>query len=179
MKPLNEMGVIVEFAKACEAAGWEIISIQAAFPDVLIMNSKTGESYRAEFEYNSSSFYVHKHDPSNCDLIICWVHDWKECVMPVWELSDPNWTATAFINRMDDKDRKIMSLLVDVAYWKAKAIEAQNNSPKTKKGSNAFSCGCGEVYGSQSALNAHQRKHKQIAGYAVSFEPIAKEQAAK
>lgn len=40
----------------------------------------------------------------------------------------------------------------------------------------AFVCSCGFVAKTQPALNAHQRKHKAIAGYAVSFEPIAKEQ---
>lgn len=40
----------------------------------------------------------------------------------------------------------------------------------------AFVCSCGYVAKSQLALNAHQRKHKQIAGYAVSFEPIKQEQ---
>lgn len=40
----------------------------------------------------------------------------------------------------------------------------------------AFVCSCGKSFGSQPALNAHQRTHKGIAGYAVSFEPIQKEQ---
>lgn len=31
-------------------------------------------------------------------------------------------------------------------------------------------------FGSQAALNAHQRKHKRPIGYAVSFEPITEEQ---
>jgi hypothetical protein len=39
----------------------------------------------------------------------------------------------------------------------------------------AFVCSCGFTAKSQPALNAHQRKHKQIAGYAVSFEPIPAE----
>lgn len=43
----------------------------------------------------------------------------------------------------------------------------------------AFVCSCGYEAKTQPALNAHQRKHKQIAGYAVSFEPIQKEQASK
>jgi hypothetical protein len=43
----------------------------------------------------------------------------------------------------------------------------------------AFLCSCGAEFGSQPALNAHKRKHKRIAGYAVSFEPITKEQAGK
>jgi hypothetical protein len=51
--------------------------------------------------------------------------------------------------------------------------------PATSQPEPAFVCSCGYEAKSQSALNAHQRKHKAIAGYAVSFEPIAKEQAAR
>jgi hypothetical protein len=44
----------------------------------------------------------------------------------------------------------------------------------------AFQCAaCGFIAKSQKALNGHGRKHKQITGYAVSFEPITKEQANK
>jgi hypothetical protein len=171
MIPLNEMGVIVEFSRYCGIAGWEIVSIQAAFPDVLIMNKDTGESIRAEFEYNSSSFYAHRHDPFGCDLIICWKHDWKECVMPVWELSDEDWTTKATVTPMDQKDRKIMFLLVELQNAKAK-IAAMREKPENPGG---FVCECGFEVGSQAALNAHQRKHKQIIGYAVSMEPIKAE----
>jgi hypothetical protein len=34
-------------------------------------------------------------------------------------------------------------------------------------------------FGSQSALNAHQRSHKQIVGYTASFEPVTKDQVKK
>lgn len=43
----------------------------------------------------------------------------------------------------------------------------------------AFVCSCGFEAKSQAALNAHQRKHKQIIGYTVSMEPVTKEQVAK
>jgi hypothetical protein len=32
-----------------------------------------------EFEYKSSNFSQHHHDPNQCDMIICWEHDWSEC----------------------------------------------------------------------------------------------------
>jgi hypothetical protein len=102
---------------------------------VTIRNMQTGEIIKAEFEYNSSSFYAHRHDPAKCDLIICWLHDWKDCVMPVWELSDPNWAAMAYVNKMDEKDRQIMKLLVDVAYWKSKAREG-GTAKKVKRAIN-------------------------------------------
>lgn len=42
-----------------------------------ILNEKTeGEKIGAEVETFSSNF---DHDPEECSLIICWLHDWKEC----------------------------------------------------------------------------------------------------
>ena len=43
----------------------------------------------------------------------------------------------------------------------------------------AFSCSCGATFGSQPALNAHQRKHKQVIGYNVSFEPVKQDEIAQ
>jgi len=34
-------------------------------------NAKELEQLPAEFEFKSSSFKSHKHDPQQCDLIIC------------------------------------------------------------------------------------------------------------
>lgn len=36
----------------------------------------------AEFEQESRNFLIHKHDPNECDMLICWVHNWPEC--PEW-----------------------------------------------------------------------------------------------
>lgn len=43
----------------------------------------------------------------------------------------------------------------------------------------AFVCSCGKSFGSQSALNAHQRSHKEIIGYQASFEPITNDRSQK
>ena len=32
-----------------------------------------------EFEYQSSNFKQHKHDPALVDYIVCWEHDWEGC----------------------------------------------------------------------------------------------------
>ena len=32
-----------------------------------------------EFEFLSSNFHEHGHDPNKCDLIICWFDDWGDC----------------------------------------------------------------------------------------------------
>ncbi|MBA4369375.1 MAG: hypothetical protein C0403_17255 [Desulfobacterium sp.] len=80
--PINEQGVILLFAALCHELGFMIEGIRSAFPDALLRrkNSKgTWNSCRAEFEFKSSSFKYHKHDPKQCDLIICWEHDWQDC----------------------------------------------------------------------------------------------------
>ena len=40
-----------------------------------------------EFEYESRNFLRHLHDPSQCDIIVCWKHNWPECPLEVIELS--------------------------------------------------------------------------------------------
>jgi len=85
--PVNELGVIYLFALASNRLGYAMEAIQAAFPDAIakrkLPGQKRWESVRIEFEYESSSFKQHGHDPKACDLIVCWEHDWKECPIPV------------------------------------------------------------------------------------------------
>ena len=38
-----------------------------------------GSRLRIEFEYESRNFLRHLHDPSQCDIIVCWKHNWKGC----------------------------------------------------------------------------------------------------
>jgi hypothetical protein len=81
-EPTNEQGVILLFAALCHDLGFMIEGIRSAFPDALLRrkNAKgTWNSCRAEFEFKSSSFKYHKHNPKQCDLIICWEHDWHDC----------------------------------------------------------------------------------------------------
>ena len=89
--PINEQGVILLFAALCHDLGFMIEGIRSSFPDSLLRrkNSKgTWNSCRAEFEFKSSSFKVHKHDPRQCDLIICWEHDWRDCPVEVVALKE-------------------------------------------------------------------------------------------
>jgi len=41
---------------------------------------------RIEFEFQSRNFLQHFHDPSECDLIVCWEHSWPGCPLEVVEL---------------------------------------------------------------------------------------------
>jgi hypothetical protein len=90
-EPINEPGVILLFAALCHDLGFMIEGIRSSFPDALLRrrNAKgKWNSCRAEFEFKSSSFRLHKHDPRRCDLIICWENDWNDCPVEVIALKE-------------------------------------------------------------------------------------------
>lgn len=86
--PLNESGVIFLFSKIHEKLGIFIEAIQPSYPDAKARRKtyKGWEDVWIEFEYKSSSFKVHGHDSKECDIIVCWEHDWKDCPIEVIEL---------------------------------------------------------------------------------------------
>jgi len=86
--PLNENGVIFLFSKIHDKLGINIEAIQPGFPDAKGRRKtrKGWEDIWIEFEFKSSYFKVHGHDPKECDAIICWEHDWKDCPIEVIEL---------------------------------------------------------------------------------------------
>lgn len=80
--PINELGVVFLFGMLSEELGFEVESIQSGFPDCdakLKLSDGTFERVRIEFEYKSSDFHRHMHDPSECDILVCWKHDWSDC----------------------------------------------------------------------------------------------------
>lgn len=62
------------------------------YPDAILVNFETEERMNVEFEEFSSDFKVHGHDPTKCDLIVCWIHDWNKrwtngkCPLAVYEV---------------------------------------------------------------------------------------------
>lgn len=86
--PVNELGVVGLFSKISEELGFIIEAIRAAYPDCIARRKvKNGwEQIRIEFEYRSSNFKQHGHDPKGCELIVCWEHDWDTCPVPVLSL---------------------------------------------------------------------------------------------
>lgn len=65
------------FATLAGKLQFRIEKIGAAYPDCIAYRH-VGDSekrVRIEFEFRSSSFKLHKHDPKLCDCIICWHHD--------------------------------------------------------------------------------------------------------
>lgn len=90
--PLNEQGVVYLFALISKDLGFTVEAIGQGFPDCEAMRQidSSGKWQRLdiEFEYKSSNFKQHGHSVEGCDLIVCWIHDWKECPLEVIELRE-------------------------------------------------------------------------------------------
>ena len=87
--PVNEMGVVYLFGSMAEKLGFVVLRIQAEFPDceaLMRVGNDRWELVRIEFEYESKNFLKHMHEPGDCDLIVCWRHNWPECPVDVVEL---------------------------------------------------------------------------------------------
>lgn len=86
--PKNEIGVVYLFAHVARKKQFRIEEIRPQFPDCIAYR-RSGDKeklVRIEFEYKSSSFKAHGHDPKKCDCIVCWHHDWPDCPLEVIEL---------------------------------------------------------------------------------------------
>lgn len=88
--PLNEQGVVFLFGKVIEDLGMYVELIRTGYPDCIgrRYRGKGWEKVYIEFEYVSSNFRDHKHDEKECDIIVCWEHDWPDCPLEVIELKD-------------------------------------------------------------------------------------------
>jgi hypothetical protein len=88
--PLNELGVVFLFGMLAKELGYSVEAISATFPDCEAKRydkqNGTWERIFIEFEYRSSTFQKHKHDYSQCDLLVCWEHDWQDCPIDVLSL---------------------------------------------------------------------------------------------
>jgi hypothetical protein len=86
--PVNEQGVVFLFATLASDLGYLIDSLGSEFPDCEAKRrvGKGWERVRIEFEFESRNFSVHAHDPEECDLIVCWEHNWPQCPVEVLEL---------------------------------------------------------------------------------------------
>jgi hypothetical protein len=86
--PINENGVIFLFGKVADDFNMYIEEIKPGFPDCIGRRfvGKGWERVAIEFEFKSSNFKLHKHNEKECDIIICWENDWKNCPLEVIEL---------------------------------------------------------------------------------------------
>ena len=63
--------------------------IQAAFPDCEafgVVAPGRLQRIKIEFEQESRNFLKHGHNVNDCDMIVCWEHNWPECPLEVLEL---------------------------------------------------------------------------------------------
>jgi len=70
----NEPGVVLffgRFHKELGFSGWK--SASNGYPDCIALQN--GKECRIEFEYRSSNFVRHRHDPTKVDLVVCWIKD--------------------------------------------------------------------------------------------------------
>jgi hypothetical protein len=49
---------------------------------------ENGSDVKIEFEFKSSNFIRHGHNPDECDVIVCWQNDWKNCPIEIIELKE-------------------------------------------------------------------------------------------
>jgi len=89
--PINEQGVVYLFGMVSSELGFMVETIQEGYPDCeakrcVDQRQNRWQRVRIEFEYRSSNFRDHGHDPNKCDMIICWEHDWLQCSLEVLEL---------------------------------------------------------------------------------------------
>lgn len=89
--PINEQGVVYLFGMVSKELGFIIESVRTAFPDCegkrcVDEKRQLWEQVYIEFEFKSSNFREHGHDPDSCDVIVCWLHDWDDCPLEVVEL---------------------------------------------------------------------------------------------
>ncbi len=89
--PINEQGVVYLFGMISRELGFLVESIRTEYPDCegkrcVDQEKQRWEHVRIEFEYQSSNFKEHGHQPDDCELIICWIHDWLDCPIEVLEL---------------------------------------------------------------------------------------------
>lgn len=86
--PVNEDGVVFLFGRVVDDLHMYIEEIKPGYPDCVARRytGKGWERILIEFEYLSSNFKQHGHDPKDCDIVVCWENDWKDCPLEVIEL---------------------------------------------------------------------------------------------
>jgi hypothetical protein len=95
-EPTNEQGVFFLFSCMAYDLGFLVIQVQSGFPDCeafRMIGPDRLQRVKVELEYESRNFTRHGHNVNDCDLIVCWEHNWPECPIEVIELKKlvANW----------------------------------------------------------------------------------------
>ena len=93
MAPVNEMGVVSLFSAMAVELGYRIQGFRRKYPDCETLRQvcerrKLWVRCLIEFEFRSSNFVKHRHDGAQCDLIVCWEHDWQDATVEVLQLKE-------------------------------------------------------------------------------------------
>jgi len=142
--PLNENGVIFLFGKIVDDLNMYIEEIKPGFPDCIARRfvGKGWESIAIEFEYKSSNFKQHSHDPKKCDVIVCWEHDWPECTIEVIELKSEIQNLKNYpIARPGSSDNKAKDIEKDID----KILSRKGAAPDVKRWYKAIFDGLSKV----------------------------------
>lgn len=89
LAPTNEQGVVFLFGAVARRLGFVVLRIQQEYPDceaLREMETDHWQRVKIEFEYESRNFLLHGHKPDQCNLIVCWRHNWEESPLEVIEL---------------------------------------------------------------------------------------------
>lgn len=77
--PVHETGVVFLFGMIARDLGMYVEFVRPHYPDCRAkryIGKGRWQEVRIEFEHRSSQF---NHNPEECDMIVCWEHDWKQC----------------------------------------------------------------------------------------------------
>lgn len=80
--PVNEQGVVLLFGMLAEQLGFRVQLVRQGYPDCKAardIGNGRYEEVNIEFEFRSSGFKSHLREEVKTDIIVCWVHDWKNC----------------------------------------------------------------------------------------------------
>lgn len=81
-EPVNEQGVVFLFGMVARELGYHVEAVQTGFPDCEAkrqVDAGKWQRVRIEFEFESRNFRDHGHSADECDIIVCWRHNWPEC----------------------------------------------------------------------------------------------------
>ncbi|HEU4413177.1 MAG TPA: hypothetical protein VFT65_00235, partial [Candidatus Angelobacter sp.] len=89
--PTNEQGVVLLFGAMAVDLGYAVNRLQTECPDCEAtrrVGRDRCQRARIEFEFESRNFLLHLHRLEDCDLIVCWEHNWPECPLEVLSLKE-------------------------------------------------------------------------------------------
>lgn len=89
--PLEKMGVVFLFSMMASELGFAVESVSPDFPDCegkrcVDLENDRWEHTRIQIEFRSSDLQNREWNEGDCDILVCWIHDWEDCPIEVLEL---------------------------------------------------------------------------------------------